>query len=86
MPLPPIFSSNLCHLTPKINFLSNSLPNLDTILWVEPDTNYQDESEEAFNDQYDRQIDDFYRTEQERIRAQREALTNQNLVHHNEKE
>jgi hypothetical protein len=37
--------SNLCHLTPKINFLSNTLPNLDTILWVEPDNTYQDEAE-----------------------------------------
>jgi hypothetical protein len=86
MLLPPIFNSNLCHLTSKINFLSNSLPNLDTILWVEPDTTHQDEAEEALNNQYDRQIDDFYRTEQERIKAQREVMTNQNLVHHIERE
>ena len=40
-PLPPIFSSNLFHRTPPIKFLSSSLPNLNTILWVLPDTSYR---------------------------------------------
>ena len=39
-PLPPIFSSNLCHISPRIRFLSNSLLDLDHILWVKPDNTY----------------------------------------------
>ena len=35
-PLPDIFNFDLCHIAPKIRFLSRSLPNLNTILWMKP--------------------------------------------------
>ena len=72
-PLPPIFSSDLCRLSPKIHFLSKSLPNLDSICWVKPDTMYQDEAQEALNSQYDRQIVEFYISERERVSSLRET-------------
>ena len=63
-PLPPIFSSKLCHPTRRI-FLSNSLPNISTIEWVKPDDSFQDEAEEALCEQYDRQVAEFYLEERE---------------------
>ena len=33
-PLPPIFGSQLCHFSKRINHISNSFPNLSTITWV----------------------------------------------------
>ena len=59
-PLPPIFSSQLCHKTPSILFLSRSLPNLDKICWSKPDDAYLDEAEEYLNNQYDQEVKQFY--------------------------
>ena len=52
-PLPPIFNSELRTKTPRLRFMSRSHPDLDTILWCQPDTNYEDAAEEALNEQYD---------------------------------
>ena len=59
-PLPPIFSSQHCHTTPPIHFLSRSLPRLDKICWVQPEDNFLDEAEEFLNYQFDQQIKQFY--------------------------
>ena len=60
--LPPIFGSNLCHRSKAVKFFSRSLPNLSTLTWVrvtEEDI-LEDEAEQALNNQYDRQVDEFY--------------------------
>ena len=60
--LPPIFGSELCHKTKAINFMSLSLPNLSTVSWVnltEEDI-LEDAAEQAMNDQYDYQVEQFY--------------------------
>jgi chromosome segregation ATPase len=66
--LPPIFSSQLCHHSRRI-YLSNSLPNLDSICWSKPSENFVDEAEEALAEQYDKQVKEFYLDERERVRA-----------------
>ena len=68
--LPPIFSSQFCHRSRPIH-LSNSLPCLDSVCWSKPDENFIDEAEEALNEQYDKQISQFYLDERERVRAAR---------------
>ena len=76
--LPPIFSSQLCHQSPQIRFLANSLPNLSTIAWIKitPEEALRDAAEDALNDQHDRQIAEFYISERDRVRNQREELNN----------
>ena len=69
-PLPPIFNSQLCHLSRRIPYLSNSLPNLSTLNWVmitEEET-IQDEAEQALNDHYDQQIQHYYEEAREKLR------------------
>ena len=60
-PLPPIFSLQLCHATPPINFMSRSLPRLDKIRWCEPSEYMVDDAEEYLNYQYEQEIEEFYR-------------------------
>ena len=79
-PLPPIFSSQLCHITPKLRFLSKSAFHLDTICWVKPDDSYQEEAEEALNQQYDRNIEEFYLSERDRVRLSRMAELKGNII------
>ena len=69
--LPPIFSSQLCHHSRRI-YLSNSLPNLDSICWSKPSKDFIDEAEEALAEQYDNQVKEFYLDERERVTALRE--------------
>ena len=75
-PLPPIFSSQLCHSSRRLGYLSRSLPNFNTVCWVKPDDTFQDEAEEALNEQYDRQIEEFYISEQERVKSLRDPTSN----------
>ena len=70
-PLPPIFSSQFCHKSRPIH-LSDSLPNLDSICWSKPDEDFLAEAEEALNEQYDKEIRDFYWDERERVRNGRQ--------------
>ena len=61
-PLPPIFGSDLCKITKPINFLSRSQPDMSTLTWVrvtEEDV-VENAAEEALNEQFDRQVEDFY--------------------------
>ena len=74
-PLPEIFKFNLCHISPQIRFLSRSLPNINTILWVKPDENFEEEAEEALNWLYDREIDDFFREHQRKALARKIGCT-----------
>ena len=70
-PLPPIFSSQLCHATPPIHFLSRSLPRLDKISWCEPDDHIVNEAEEYLNFQYDQEIKQFYQDAKQQAQGQR---------------
>ena len=74
-PLPPIFSSQLCHFSKPINFFSNSLPNLNTITWVKvsEEDELRDEAEQALCDLYDRDLELYYREAAERSRAVKEV-------------
>ena len=67
-PLPPIFSSQLCYSSRRIGYISKSIPNFNTMCWVKPDDTFEDEAQEALNDQYDRQIEEFYLAERERVK------------------
>ena len=72
--LPPIFSSQLCTISPTIKFLSRSIPNLDSLCWCHPDEDFRDEAEQALNEQYDRQVADFYEDEREKAQALRQVF------------
>ena len=69
-PLPPIFNLQLCRRTPRIH-LSKSLLALNTISWCPPDDVVLDAAEEALNDQYDRQVNEFYSEAWEAAHAKR---------------
>ena len=77
-PLPPIFRSTLFHQTPRISFMSNSLPSLEAICWgkIDDDEQLRDLAEEALADQYDRQVTEFYLSERERVRELKKVLRN----------
>jgi aminoglycoside phosphotransferase len=68
-PLPPIFSMELRYKSRPINFLSRSLPNLNSFHWCPPDDDFVDAAEEYLADQYDREIQEFYSDAQEQARA-----------------
>ena len=73
--LPPIFGSKLCHRSKTINFISRSLPNLSTLTWVrvtEEDI-LVEEAEQALNNQYDRQVEEFYIDAKKKAEAVREV-------------
>ena len=76
-PLPPIFGSKFCFLTPRIKHLSHSLPNLNTVLWVNitDEERLRDEAEEALAEHYDDQVKQFYLEHKERIHAERWGKT-----------
>ena len=53
--------------------MSISLPSLDSICWGEINDTLEDladQAEEALNDQYDRDIRDFYLDERERVKTE----------------
>ena len=68
-PLPPIFNSQLLYKTKPLKFLSKSLPSLDVICWASP-TDSEDDLDELLSDMYDQQVEDFYISERERLRAE----------------
>ena len=70
--LHPSFSSQLSQYSRSI-FLSNSLPNLNSISWSKPCEDFSEEAEEALAQQYDRQVQEFYEDERERVRVARVA-------------
>ena len=73
-PLPPIFGSQLCRKSKPILFMSRSVPNLSTLSWVTitEEEMLMDEAEQALNEQYDRQIDEFYKDAKNRTAAIRQ--------------
>ena len=81
-PLPPIFSSQLCHQSPRIHLLTKSLPNVNTIDWVTitPEEALRDEAEEALSQHHDDQISYFYKEATERARAKKKELNNNNTI------
>ena len=76
-PLPPIFNSQLRYHTKPIKFLSKSLPSLDAICWASP-SDSEDDLDELLSEQYDQYVKDFYRIEQERVRAEHLEVNNNN--------
>ena len=78
-PLPPIFSLQLCHTTPPINFLSRSLPRLDKIRWCQPNEYMVDDAEEYLNYQYEQEIKEFYRGAKNKAREQKYDDAEDNL-------
>ena len=73
LPLPPIFSSNLCFLTPQIKSMSRSLPNLNSILWFKTSIEeiVRDEAEELLANMYDKEVEEYYLMEREKIRKKK---------------
>ena len=69
--LPPIFSSQLCHTTPPIHFLSRSLPRLDKIKWCQPEEYEVDEYDEYIYDQHKQNLKDFYEEARRESKAKR---------------
>ena len=61
--LPPIFGSQLCKTSRTVHHLAKSLPDLSTLSWVKftAEDIIADEAEQALNEQYDREINDFYK-------------------------
>ena len=61
--LPPIFGSQLCRISKPINYLSRSLPDMDTLSWVKvtEEDNVLNAAEEALNEQYDKEVEDYYK-------------------------
>ena len=70
-PLPPIFSSQL------VKFLSKSLHTLYVICWANP-SDSENDLEELLSKQYDQNVKNFYRIEQERVRAEHLEVNNNN--------
>ena len=62
-PLPPIFGSQLCKRSKIIQHLSMSHPDLSIMRWVKftEEEIIADKAEQALNEQYDREISDFYK-------------------------
>ena len=73
--LPPIFGSQLCRRSKTINFISRSLPNLSTLTWVKftDEDILEDEAEQALNDQYDRQVEEFFEDAKKKSEALRQV-------------
>ena len=72
-PLPPIFSSQFCHHTPRIRFWSRSLPKLESVDWwnkTEADLIEEEVAEYEAN-LHDREIAEFYENKQDQARAVR---------------
>ena len=65
----PIFSSKLRFPSPRIKYLTRSLPNLDTVQLVDTteDERIRDEAQEALVEHYDNQVKQFYLDRKERV-------------------
>ena len=70
-PLPPIFSSELCHATPPARFISHSMPRLDLICWASPEDWCVDDVDDFLNYQHDEQIKLFYLDAKQQAKDQR---------------
>ena len=70
-PLPIEMNTKLCYYSPHKKFMSNSLPSLYNVQWTTTD-DLLDAAEEALAEQYDREVQEFFRDEQERIKKLKE--------------
>ena len=70
VPCPPFSHLNYV-LNPDESFCQSLWVNLDSVCWSKPDEDFTEEAEEALNDQYDRQIREFYEDERDRVHAAR---------------
>ena len=73
LPLPPMFNSQLFYHTKPVKFLSRSLPRLDSICWgPKIDDGIEEQIADAEAEMYDREIEEYYDSERERVQAERE--------------
>ena len=66
----------LVHRSRPIHILSRSMPNLNSILWCPPDDRVFDAAKEFLNEQYDREIQEFY------LNARDQALARRGTAQH----
>ena len=78
-PLPPIFSLQLCHASPPINFLSRSLPRLDKMRWCQPDEYVVNDADDYLNSQYEHEIKEFYDDARNKAQEKRKDETEDHL-------
>ena len=69
--LPPIFGSQLCRISKPIKYLSRSLPDMSILCWVKvtEEDKLVEAAEEALNEQYDRQVEDYYQEAKKKGRS-----------------
>ena len=74
-PLPPIFGSELCYRSKPIPYISRSLPNLSTLSWVRftEDDYMVEAAEQALNELFDHQVNDFYKDAKSKAEAMRQV-------------
>ena len=74
-PLPPIFGSALCHRSKPIPYISRSLPNLSTLSWVRvtEDDVMVEAAEQALNELFDHQVNEFYKDAKAKAAAMRQV-------------
>ena len=74
-PLPPIFGSQLVQKS-KIQHMTRSMPDLATVNWIEvtEEDSILEAAEEALNEQYDRQVERFYKDAKAKTAALREVF------------
>ena len=70
-PLPLEINTKLYYYSRHKKFISSSLPSLYNVQWTTSD-DLLDAAEEALAEQYDKQIQEFYEDEQDRIRKLKE--------------
>ena len=74
-PLPPIFGSQLCYRSKPIPYIAKSLPNLSTLSWVRvtEEDFMVDAAEQAINELYDNEVNEFYKDAKEKAGAIRQV-------------
>ena len=74
-PLPPIFGSQLCNISKQVGYISRSLPNMFTLDWIKiSEDSLVEAAEEALNEQYDRQVAEFYDKAREKAKGLRDVF------------
>ena len=70
-PLPPLFGSKLCYYSRHFKTMSSSLPDLWNVEYTTTD-DMLDAAEDALAEEYEKEVDDFYLEEKERVKKSKE--------------
>ena len=70
-PLPPLFGSKLCYYSRHFKSMSSSLPDLWNVNYTTSD-DLLDAAEEALAEEYEKEVDDFYLEEENRVKRLKE--------------